>query len=214
MGLAFVVRHAHAAGNLDHRFIGQQDVDLDELGRAQMAALTNRLSTLPITHIVSSDLGRAIDTITPTAARLGLAVETDARLREISNGEWTGLLPADIARQWPDLWSAYVAGADVRRPGGETWADVRRRSIEAVLDHASDDGLIVICTHGGPSLALAAWAAGIRWDGNIFLGPMAAVGNTAITTIELPGPRLIGFNDVGHLEGQVPDVRMPFNPVA
>jgi hypothetical protein len=26
----------------------------------------------------------------------------------------------------------------------------------------------------------------------------------------LPGPRLIGFNDVGHLDGFVPDSRRPF----
>lgn len=211
MVVALVIRHAHAAGNADHRFIGQQDVPLDDLGRAQTDALTQRLKALPITRIVSSDLQRALDTIAPTAARFGLTVETDARLREINNGEWTGRLPAEIAAGWPDLWTAYVAGADVRRPGGETWADVRQRAIKAIEKYAGDDGLIILCTHGGPSLTLTTWAAGLPSGGNVFRGPMAAIANTAVTTIELPGPRLIGFNDVGHLDRFVPDPRMPFD---
>ena len=159
MGIALVVRHAHASGNAEHRFIGQQDVPLDDLGRAQTEALTQRLRALPVLRIVSSDLRRAIDTIAPTAARLGLTVKTDVRLREINNGEWTGRLPVEIAKDWPDLWTTYVAGADVPRPGGETWAAVRQRAVNAIEEYASDDGLIVLCTHGGPSLNLAAWAA-------------------------------------------------------
>lgn len=213
MAIALVVRHAHAEGNADHRFIGQRDVPLDDLGCRQAAALTERLSTLPITRIVSSDLQRAIDTVTGTATRLDIVVETDARLREISNGEWSGLLPNEIAAGWPDLWDAYVNGSDVRRPGGETWVDVRQRAVEAVEEHGRHEGLILICTHGGPALNLASWAAGFPPGGNVFRGRMAAVANTAITTIELPGPRLIGFNDVGHLDGFMPDSRRPFDRI-
>ena len=213
-----VIRHGHAEGNAEHRFIGQTDVPLDELGHFQAEALANRLRATPIDRIVSSDLRRAIDTITPLADHLGLSIERDPRLREISNGEWSGLLPAEISARWPDLWAAYRTGDDVARPGGEQWATVRERVVASARDHAVPGGVIVLCTHGGAALNLAMWAAGFPPGGNIFMGKLGALGNTSITTIEIltepeDGARLVGFNDVGHLAGATPDLARPFDPV-
>jgi probable phosphoglycerate mutase len=218
MARILVVRHGHARGNAEHRFIGQTDVPLDDLGRQQSLALAARLRTSPIDRIVSSDLRRAIDTITPLADAVGMEIERDERLREISNGEWSGLLPEEIASGWPDLWAGYRAGEDVPRPSGEQWADVRERVVEAARDHAARGGLIVMCTHGGPALNLALWACGFSPGSNIFTGRLGSLANTSITTIEFgPGDghaaRLIGFNDIGHLEGPTPDSRLAFEPV-
>jgi len=213
-----VIRHGQAKGNAEHRFIGQTDVPLDDLGHLQAQALANRLQATPIDRIVSSDLSRAIDTITPLAGAIGVSIERDPRLREISNGEWSGLLPEEISARWPDLWTAYRTGEDVLRPGGEQWATVRERVIAAARDHAASGGVIVLCTHGGAALNLAMWAAGLPAGGNIFMGKLGALGNTSITTIEVIAEsgneaRLVGFNDVGHLAGATPDLRRPFDPV-
>lgn len=218
MTTLLIVRHGHAEGNAEHRFIGQTDVPLDELGHVQARALADRLRTSRIDRIVSSDLRRAIDTITPLAEAIGVPIERDPRLREISNGEWSGLLPAEISAGWPDLWAAYRAGEDVLRPGGEQWTAVRERVVGAVGEYAAASGVIVLCTHGGPALNLALWAAGFPSGGNIFMGKLGALANTSITTIEVNGDagdevRLIGFNDVGHLPGAGPDLRIPFDPV-
>jgi broad specificity phosphatase PhoE len=220
-----VIRHGHAEGNAEHRFIGQTDVPLDDLGRLQARALAKRLEATPIDRIVSSDLGRAIDTITPLAEAISVSIERDPRLREIANGQWSGLLPEEISARWPDLWAAYRAGEDVLRPGGEQWATVRERVVSAARDHSSSGGVIVLCTHGGAGLNLAMWAAGFPAGGNIFTGKLGALGNTSITTIEIDAnsgneARLVGFNDVGHLAGDSAgnlgatlDVRRPFDPV-
>jgi broad specificity phosphatase PhoE len=213
-----VIRHGHAVGNAEHRFIGQTDVPLDALGRIQAQALTERLKGFPIDRIVSSDLSRAIDTITPLADAIGLPIEPDIRLREISNGEWSGLLPGEISVRWPELWTAYRTGEDVLRPGGEQWALVRERVVKAAREHAVSGGVIVVSTHGGPALNLAQWAAGLPAGGNIFTGRLGALGNTSITTIEIGGHsddqvRLLGFNDLGHLSGETPDARLPLDPV-
>ncbi|HUO47049.1 MAG TPA: histidine phosphatase family protein [Acidimicrobiia bacterium] len=213
MPLALIVRHGQAAGNTEHRFIGQSDVPLDDLGRAQARALAARLAHLPIVRIISSDLARSVDTITPIAEHIGLRVETDPRLREINNGEWSGLLPAEIAGRWPDLWEAYIGGDDVERPGGETWAEVRARTLSAISELAATEGTVLVCTHGGPALNLARWALGIPPGGNIFRGSLGAVANTSITTIELAGPRLISFNDIGHLSSEAHDLRLAFDPI-
>jgi probable phosphoglycerate mutase len=221
-----VIRHGHAEGNAEHRFIGQTDVPLDDLGRLQARALANRLEGTPIDRIVSSDLVRAIDTITPLAEAIGVPIERDPRLREIANGEWSGLLPEEISARWPDLWAAYRSGEDVHRPGGEQWSTVRERVVAAAREHSSSGGVIVLCTHGGAGLNLAMWATGFPAGGNIFMGKLGALGNTSITTIEIRADsedqaRLVGFNDVGHLAGNLAgnlpgatlDVRRPFDPV-
>ena len=218
MSKVLVIRHGHAEGNAEHRFIGQTDVPLDDVGLGQARALAERLRFSPIDRIISSDLRRALDTIQPLAESIGVPIERDSRLREISNGEWSGLLPGEIEARWPDLWVAYRAGEDVLRPGGEQWATVRERVVMAVREHARTGGLIVVCTHGGPALNLALWAAGLPPGGNIFMSRMGALGNTSITTIEIDGDpdnevRLLGFNDLGHAHGALPDLRFPFDPV-
>lgn len=203
-----VVRHGEAEGNDDHRLIGQSEVPLTEHGRRQSEALAQRLQAEPITRIVSSDLSRSLDTIGPLADALGLPPETDPRLREIDNGEWTGLLPSEIRARWPELWEAYVAGEDVPRPGGERWRDVARRVTAGVTPLLEDAGTVVVATHGGPALILALWASGHSVEGNIFRSRLGALHNASITVIDA-GPRLVSFNDIGHL-ATIPDRRLPF----
>ncbi|HKZ29845.1 MAG TPA: histidine phosphatase family protein [Acidimicrobiia bacterium] len=195
-----VLRHAEAEGNAERRFIGQNDVALSPLGRKQAEALTRRLRRMPITRIVSSDLRRCLDTVEGVAGDLGLGIEADPRWREIANGQWGGLVADEIALRWPDAWRRYHEGEDVARPDGERWADVRVRVIEAFQELAAgltDQDLVVVSTHGGPGGLLALWAAGL--SGTAFGGPFGPLTNASITTMALPGPQLLGINDVGHL---------------
>ncbi|HJR88092.1 MAG TPA: histidine phosphatase family protein [Acidimicrobiia bacterium] len=210
MTIALVIRHGQAEGNADHRFIGQTDVPLDALGRHQAEALAKRLTPLPIKRILSSDLSRARDTIAPAAEGLGLPVETDSRLREVANGAWTGLLPSEIQAGWPEMWEAYAEGKDVERPGGENWKKVRLRVVECVGELAGTEDLIAISTHGGPALCLVNWSLGLPPDGNIFKGRLGAVENVALNVIDLEGPRLLAYNDLGHVPEGLPRLRLPF----
>jgi glucosyl-3-phosphoglycerate phosphatase len=209
--VALVIRHGQAEGNSDHRFIGQTDVPLDALGQLQAEALAKRLAQLPIERIISSDLARARDTIAPGAAALGLPVETDRRLREIANGEWSGLLPTEIKGGWPAMWQAYIEGEDVERPGGESWRKVRARVVECVNELQRTAELVAISTHGGPALCLVNWALGLAPDGNIFKGRLGAIENVALNVIELEGPRLLAYNDLGHVPEGLPRLRLPFD---
>jgi broad specificity phosphatase PhoE len=208
MGTVYVIRHGEADGNQDHRFIGQTQMELTEKGRRQAEAVAHRLREEPIQRLLASDLNRAVQTLEPLSRSLGIEIETHSDLREINNGEWSGLLPTEIEAGWPTLWRAYTGGADVDRPGGETWRAVATRVIPVVRPLLDEEGVSVVASHGGPSLILALWAAGIEVDGNIFRSRLAALDNCSITVID-PGPRLVAFNDVGHL-GARPDQRLPF----
>jgi probable phosphoglycerate mutase len=197
-----VVRHGEAEGNREHRFIGQSDVPLTDYGRSQVVAVTERLSELGITRVVSSDLQRAAETVGPTAAALGLEVEYDQRWREIANGEWAGLVAAEVAEGWPDVWSRYRDGEDVDRPGGERWGDVQVRAVEAVeelLAGVNSHDTVLVGTHAGPALGILRWAIGLPPVGSVWQGPFGRLHNTSISTISLPGPRLHTVNDTGHL---------------
>lgn len=211
MTVLICVRHGEADGNSHHRFIGQTDVHLTERGREQALLLAARLGQLPISRIISSDLRRTLDTVRPTAEALSLPIEQDPRLREIANGDWSGLLPDEIATGWPEMWGDYRSGSDVLRPGGESWQHVRERVLSLVEELPNDDSLVLFGSHGGPTLCLAQWALGIEPGRNIFRGPLAAVDNTGIVAIDLRGPRLLAFNDLGHLGDRLPSLPLPFD---
>ncbi len=207
----FLVRHGRADGNTLHRFLGWADVHLDEAGRREAAAAADRLAETDVGAVVTSDLARTVETASVIADRLGVPVEPEVRLREIDNGEWTLLLPTEIAAGWPNLWEAYTNGVDVPRPGGERWADVAVRVVAALGELLARPERVAVVTHGGPVLIGAAWALGIGLPGNIFRGPLALPANGSMTTI-VPGPRLAGYNDIGHLH-RLPGVEIPYAPV-
>ncbi|MFP3915800.1 MAG: histidine phosphatase family protein [Actinomycetota bacterium] len=211
MATLIVVRHGESEGNQDHRFIGQSQVPLTRRGRTQAQAVATRLGGESITRIVSSDLVRCVETVAPLARSTGIEIETSPLLREIDNGEWTGLSPEEISRGWPELWEDYVGGADVARPAGERWQDVEARVLPIAQEPLEDEGVVVVGTHSGPTLLMARWASGGTGHGNVFRGHLGGAHNGSLTVIS-PGPRLIAFNDVGHL-GSLPDQGLPFDPV-
>ena len=197
-----IVRHGEAEGNREHRFIGQTDVPLSELGVAQANAVSAALADRGVTAIISSDLRRASDTVTPLSEQTGIPIKLEPDLREIANGEWKGLLPEEVAERWSEMWQRYRSGEDLARPGGERWQDVADRAVRAIetdTEGRTDGDVVVVGTHGGPTLALVKWITGHSISGGLFGGPYGPVSNGSITTIELPSMLLIGLNDVRHL---------------
>ena len=122
-------RHGRTAWNLENRFQGATDVPLDEVGLAQAAAAAPALARMGPTAIVSSDLDRAVTTARVLADLTGLDVVEDAGLRETDGGRWQGLTRDEIIEQDRDLFLAWVAGHDVRPPGGEVRSEVVTRVV-------------------------------------------------------------------------------------
>jgi probable phosphoglycerate mutase len=65
-------RHGQTAWNVEGRFQGQTDVDLDDVGRSQAARSAALLAALRPTSVVSSDLRRAEATARVLAGITGL----------------------------------------------------------------------------------------------------------------------------------------------
>jgi len=137
-------------------FQGQLDPPLDGVGRAQADAAAPVLAALKPVSIVTSDLDRAATTAAVLAKVSGLVPTADRRLRELDLGAWQGLDRDTVAERFPEEYAAWVSGIDVRRSGGETYAEVGERGSVAVLEalhRAGGAGPVVAVTHGGTARA-------------------------------------------------------------
>ena len=137
MSTLYVIRHADAGSR--SAWTGDDDLrPLSKKGRRQAAGIAARLADAGLTRLVSSPSARCVETLEPLAAAIGLPVETDARLREGSDGpaalELGGELQAlgDVAALCshgdviPDLLSELrIEGTTFHQsptwPKGSTW---------------------------------------------------------------------------------------------
>jgi broad specificity phosphatase PhoE len=150
-----LVRHGVTDWNVAGRYQGHADPPLNTLGRRQAQALAEQLAGQPLKAIYSSDLQRALDTAQAVAARHGLTVTVEPRLPEVNQGEWEGMLHADILAGYPEEWAARETDPlHSRSPGGESVAEVAARTWAAADDiaRAHPAGPVLVVSHG---LALA-----------------------------------------------------------
>ena len=150
-----LLRHGETDWNREGRYQGQADPPLNEEGRHQAEALVGRLAGRGMETIYSSDLRRASETARILAARLGLPLMLDPRLREIHQGEWEGRWVEDIMQTYPEAWALrWKEPLRARAPGGESILEVEARVSQAVEEIASvhPNGVVLIVSH---ALALA-----------------------------------------------------------
>ena len=188
--MLIVVRHGRTEANRDKRLLGRLDVGLDELGRAQAAALAAHVG--PVDRVVSSPLRRTRE----TAAAWGVPVESDDRWIELDYGALDGTAMADLD---PELWRSWRADLDFAPEGGESIRALGRRVREACEDlrAAAVDDDIVVVSHVSPIKAAVAWALGVDDDiaWRLFVAP-ASITRIAVSAA---GPSLHGFNLIDHL---------------
>jgi len=133
MPLLILVRHGQSAWNLENRFTGEEDPPLTAQGREEARAAGRKLADIPLSHGFTSELQRAIDTMTlilETAGHPELPVTRDPALNERNYGRLQGLNKADVAAQYGEEQVAvWRRSFSVRPPGGESLADTAARVI-------------------------------------------------------------------------------------
>jgi broad specificity phosphatase PhoE len=146
MTTILLARHGETDWNREGRWQGWADPPLNETGRAQARALADQLRALPFDAVYTSDLRRARETAEIVAAPHGVPVTSDAGLREIDVGSWSGLTRAEIEERFPGL----------ERPDGETRDQHLARVHGAVVRIARESAgrRLLLVTHGGTMRAL------------------------------------------------------------
>ncbi len=211
----WLVRHGETTWNAEGRWQGQTDVPLSELGRAQAHRLARRLEGAHFDAVISSDLGRALETAQTVAARLegSPKVLTDPRWREINVGAISGLSPLEAEQKGLGL---RVRPFDERFPDGESRADLAVRTNHALTDLGRERAgtKVIVFAHGGTIKS----AFGVLF-GDLqtpFWSAFGHLSNTGISRFqvwldelgdtdegdsnEVVRGRLLSFNDTAHLE--------------
>jgi glucosyl-3-phosphoglycerate phosphatase len=163
-------RHGQTVWNVEGRFQGQSDIDLDVAGQAQAERAARLLAALQPDAIFSSDLRRASGTAAPLARLTGLDITHDKDLRERYGGRWEGLTNAEIRERYPEEYASWMPAE------GETTTVVAQRvasALERIADGMAPGELVVVVSHGAAIRLGLAQMLGLPQDLWGALGPLA-----------------------------------------
>jgi probable phosphoglycerate mutase len=125
----YLVRHGQTEFNRARRLQGHVDSPLTDLGVRQAQAVARLLKDLTRGEtgwrVISSPLGRARRTAESVGEALGAKVEEDARLIEVSWGDWDGRLRSELEAAHPEAFGR--SGWAFDAPTGESYEAVCAR---------------------------------------------------------------------------------------
>lgn len=129
----YLVRHGETEWNLAHRIQGQSDSPLTIKGQQQAHLVARRVAQEGITHVISSDLGRARQTAQIIADVCGCPVMIEPRLRELHMGVLEERLLDSLDPQ-EECWrqSLLNGSEDARIPQGESMIELGTRMRDAL----------------------------------------------------------------------------------
>ena len=157
--IVYLLRHGQSQGNAVHRFLGQSDWDLTELGDQQADCAAQATRNLPLDKLYSSDLCRAWHTTEPVAAIHGLPIHPAPGLREISAGLWETHPFEELIETYPEdyrRWRTDIAHACPT--GGESTAQLYERVFDELnrIEAESRGLTVLVGTHATPIRMLMA----------------------------------------------------------
>jgi probable phosphomutase (TIGR03848 family) len=196
-----LVRHGRTAANTGGVLAGwTPGIHLDDTGRAQAAALAERLRPVPLAAVVTSPLERCQETVAALLAdRDGLAPQVDARLGECHYGDWQGQDLKKLAKD--PLWrvvQGHPSAMTFPGDGGESLRDTQARGVAAVRDwnaRLGSDATYAVCSHGDVIKSIVADALGLHLD----LFQRLVVDPCSLTVVHYTDlrPFVVRLNDTG-----------------
>lgn len=173
-------------------------IALNQTGRAQAAALPERLRLLPPDMVCTSPLERSCQTAEPLARAYGLEPRLLPELIELDYGQWSGASPARLDGNHE--WDHYNRHRSLRRiPGGDLLAEAQLRMLRAleILQAEARDATVALVGHGDPIRAILAYLLGLPLD---FINRLSvAPASVSVATVGAGEPRLHCMNVRGPL---------------
>jgi broad specificity phosphatase PhoE len=145
MGNLIVVRHGETNYNVEGRYTGSTDIELNEKGYEQARILAEKLKDISIDIIISSTLKRAKETARIISNEMKLPVIETNELVEKCVGVYEGLTREEAKNKYPLMWEANSP------EGAETLETVEKRVhkvLHTILNDYSEDKNVLIVTHG------------------------------------------------------------------
>jgi alpha-ribazole phosphatase len=160
----YLIRHGEVEPAAVGKLIGLTDVALSERGVGQAGRLAEKLSSVRLDAVYSSDLRRARLTAEIIAERNRASVRPSAAWREIDMGVWEGRTLSALNDEAPEqVATLFNDPASFEYPGGESFADFTAR-IRGALDQllqTHPSGEITLVTHGGVCRAIIGGVLGM-----------------------------------------------------
>lgn len=198
-----LVRHGvtdlTTAGKLDGR--GGPDPSLNAEGRRQARAAAAGVRAFignGSAHVITSSLGRAIETGAAIAEALGVPARIDADWDEQNFGDWDDKSMGFLRAQYPKELVRFREDPYYSRPGGETHADLEARVLAGFERASAAGGTVVVASHRKPIMTVLGHVLGIRYDRIWRLATAPA----SLTCVEVwaDGSAGVDFvNDTSHL---------------
>lgn len=200
------IRHGETEWNSEGRFQGQLNSVLSAEGVAQAEALGERLEQERFDVLVSSDLGRTLQTASVIAMRSGHEVVIEPGLRERKLGIFQGLTPAESAARYPGEYARFKShDPDFAVPGGESTRQFYQRSVECFtwLAGRYRGQTLTAITHGGVLAMLYRHARAMSLDAPRDF----SLHNTGVNRFRHDGEKweLQIWGDIGHLDASAAD---------
>lgn len=207
-----LVRHGRTVLTESRRISGRdgENPSLSEQGREDARLVAQALSKVgksgvyqhikaPVA-VVTSPIARTKETAEAIADVLGVQVEMEPDIAEISFGVWDGHTNAEVAEKWPEQWAAWRGSWTVSPPNGESLADFDARvsaARERIVDSYAGQTVVAV-SHVMPIRSFIRYA----YEGGISAYWSTQIAPCSITILRLWGSQaveVVTVNDTNHL---------------
>lgn len=198
----FLIRHGQTSWNVEGRYQGDQDIELNSTGIMQAGLAAKYLSRVAFSNIYSSPLSRTMETARIINRRRGLEIKVMQDLKEMDFGKWEGMKFEEINSTYNIDYQKWLEDPYHNRPtGGEDFQELTDRTtaaIDRIVAENSDGSSVAVSTHGGVILSLLVHWLQIpldRWKS--IIQRQAAIN---IAVIDKGFPYISAINYTGHLK--------------
>jgi alpha-ribazole phosphatase/probable phosphoglycerate mutase len=161
----YLARHGQVQGFERSPIYGRTDVEITDVGRTQMEALSERLRHVRIDAVYASDLQRAFLGAQIVGRHHNIPIVKVPGLREMDFGAWEGLTVAEVQERFPDeLQEREKDLLGYRMPGGgESLEAFSRRvlsSLRDIYDERKGEDILLVA-HGMVNRVILCEAMGL-----------------------------------------------------